>query len=313
MDVTVIIVNYKTPDYIINTIKSIKQMSEGFSYEIIVVDNASGDGSVEKIRKECPDILIIPSEQNLGTSKAYNNAMNKAKGEYVFLLNPDTKLLNNAIFEMLMYLRKHEDVAIVCGNLFDLDGNPTHSYHEEIFDLAYIKQSSSLFNMLLAKMKKKKWDKEFNYTNHPIEIGYACAAAMLMRKEDIDKVGGFDESIFMYGEEAALSFKLKKLGLKTISIPSPRIMHFEGGSFKDKDKATSKFSQNRYERFIKGNYATMEIIEGNGGGKKYYQELLSNEKKKLLPFRLLGKKDKTKITNKKIEIINRCLEELDSE
>ena len=307
MDISVIIVNYKTPNYVIDSIKSIKMQSSDFSYEIIVVDNASGDDSIIKITNAYSDVIIVPSNENLGTSKAYNLAISKSQGEYIFLLNPDTILLNNAIGIMYKYITKHSDTSVVCGNLYDLDNNPTHSYMKENFSLKRIKKSASIFYLISLRFKKNKYFNQFNFSNHPIEIGYACAAAMIMRKSDIEKVGCFDESIFMYGEEAALAYKLRKIGLKNVSIPEPKIMHFEGGSFNDKNK--NNFSEDRYIRFITGNYNAFNIIEGKNGGMNYYKLLLRNERKLKFFYKFLNK-EKYRISNKKIEIIKQKIDSL---
>lgn len=310
MDVTIITVNYKTADFIIGAVESIKTMSKGFTYEIIVVDNASADGSVERICATCPDIKVIASEENLGTSRAYNVAMKEAKGEYIFLLNPDTKLLNNAIFEMWNYIRHHSDTAIVCGNLYDLDENPTHSYLLDRFCLDYIKKTSSIWHIAYMKGSRNKLKKQFNVTGKAIEVGYACAAAMIMRTSDIQKVGMFDESIFMYGEEAAISEKLRKIGKKTVSIPEPRIMHFEGGSFRDRELKKHSFSESRYKRFIKGNYEALEIIDGPGAGKEYYKLLLKREKEYQPIYRILGQNEKMKDSRVKMATLEQELKAL---
>lgn len=310
MDVTIVIVNYKTSNFTIGAIDSIKKQSSGFTYEVIVLDNASGDDSVEKIHNACPNVKVIASKKNLGTSKAYNVAMKEARGDYIFLLSPDTKLLNNAIFEMWEYSRNHYDTAIVCGNLYDLDENPTHSFLLNRFCLDYIKKISSPWHIAFAKINRSKRKNYFNYTDKPIEVGYACGAAMIMRLRDIQKVGMFDERIFMYGEEAVLSEKLRRIGLKTVSIPGPKTMHFDGGSFKDKDLKKSSFSESRFKIFIKGNYEAIEIIDGLGSGEKYYRLLLKREKQYQLIYRVLRQKDKLSVSRAKVSILENALKEL---
>lgn len=309
MDVSVITVNYKTSDFVIGAIKSLREKSSGFSYEVIVIDNASGDGSVDAIKSALPDVRIIESKENLGTSKAYNLGIRNSYGEYVFIMNPDVEFINNAIYEMLVFLRAHPDVAIVCGNLYDLDKNPTHSYLLEEFDLDYIRRGASLTHLLSLRLQKNKFLHQHNFTNKPIEVGYACAAAMLMRKKDTESIGNFDESIFMYGEEAVISHKLREIGLKTVSIPQPKIIHFEGGSFKTRKSDETSFNQRRYRRFIDGNYSTFEVLNGSGGGKDYLNILLRNEKKLSRLYRLLGKKNKYWISQEKIEVITEMIKE----
>ena len=308
MDVSIVSVNYKTADYIIGLEKSIKEHSSGFSYEIIVVDNKSEDGSVEKILEAAPDIRVIESNINLGTTKAYNVAIKQAQGDYVFLINPDTLLLNNAIYYLLSYIRQHDDVGIVCGNLFDLDNNPTHSFLLDQYNLKYIKKVTSLKHVLRIKLFKDVLKNQFNYSQHPIEVGYACAAAMLMKTDIVKQVGMFDESIFMYGEEAVLCEKLRKHGFKTMNIPTSKIIHFEGGSFKDRELKKNSFSENKYKRYINGTYNAFELIDGPGSGLKYLQILLRFEKKYQFINCFLHNKLKIEISKRKEIILKELIE-----
>ena len=302
MDVSIILVNYKTSSLVIGAIESIIKNSCGFSYEIIVVDNASNDNSRSIIENKFSDIVFLASSENLGTSKAYNLAITKSKGDFIFLLNPDTVLLNNAISMMLNFIKNRNDVAVVCGNLYDLDNLPTHSYQLKPVCLKGIKRSYSLFYLIGLRFKKNKLYQQFNFSTKPVEVGYACAAAMMMNKALCEKVGFFDERVFMYGEESVLSQKLRNIGLITMNIPEPRIMHFEGGSFAEKKQKS--FSESWFCRYIDGNFHTFEILEGPGSGVKYYKILLRGEKKLSLFYFFLNRQ-KYLISKQKISILKR--------
>ena len=129
IQVSVIIVSYNTKELTINTIKSVIDKTENVDYEIIVVDNDSKDGSVEELKKTFQDkITIIEPKENLGFGRANNLGIKYAKGEYVFLLNPDTELINNAIKIFYDYMEQNKQVGICGGNLYDKNNNPEASY-----------------------------------------------------------------------------------------------------------------------------------------------------------------------------------------
>ena len=117
--ISIVYVNYKTASLVIDSIKSVKENTTGVDYEIIVVDNASGDYSLDLIRKQY---------DNLGFGKANNLALDQAKGDCILFLNPDTLLLNNALFELYSFLRSSDKIGACGGNLYDEDNKPTTSF-----------------------------------------------------------------------------------------------------------------------------------------------------------------------------------------
>ena len=129
MDVSVIMVNYNTLELTKNTINSVMEKTKDLNYEIILIDNASTDGSVEFFEKEYKDkIIFIKNNENLGFGKANNKGIEIAKGKYVFLLNSDTLLINNAIKILFDFMEKNKNCGVCGGNLFDIDLKPTHSF-----------------------------------------------------------------------------------------------------------------------------------------------------------------------------------------
>ena len=226
VDVSVIIVNYNTWELTVDCIKSIKERTHGVTYEIIVVDNASADASVTNIRKACPDITIIESNENIGFGRANNLAAQSADGKYLFFLNSDTLLVNDAISVLKNYMDFCPNVGICGGNLYDKDMNPNHS-HLRIFpsilndfDLA----TKRLFSRLLSR------DMQFNYSDNPIEVAYVTGADMMIAKSLFDQISGFDSDFFLYYEETELTYRVHRLGYKIMNVPSSMIIHLEGKS-----------------------------------------------------------------------------------
>lgn len=114
--ISIVYVNYKTASLVIDSIKSVKENTTGVDYEIIVVDNASGDYSLDLIRKQYPEVICIQADDNLGFGKANNLALDQAKGDCILFLNPDTLLLNNALFELYSFLRSSDKIG-ACGGI----------------------------------------------------------------------------------------------------------------------------------------------------------------------------------------------------
>ena len=247
MDVSVIIVNYNTMDLTKETIDSIIYKTKGIEYEIILVDNASTDGSIEFFTKNYKNrIIFIKNEENLGFGKANNKGIEVAKGKYIFLLNSDTILINNAIKILYDFMEKNLQCGISGGNLFDKNLNPAHSY--SLAPPGIISEINYYLNFPLKffrKLIKKRND--FNYTNSPKEVVYITGADMMIRASVLNLVGKFDEDFFMYCEEAELSHRVVKNGYKIISIPQAHIIHLESKSTKIKKKKIQMMFESKYK------------------------------------------------------------------
>lgn len=248
MDVSVIIVNYNTLELTKNTIESVFKKTEGLNYEVILVDNASTDGSVEYFENNYKEkIIFIQNRENLGFGKANNKGIEIAKGKYIFLLNSDTLLINNAIKILFDFMEQNIECGVCGGNLYDRDNKPVHSFKKELVniysDFDFIK------NFILKFIYKKRMD--FNYANKNIEVGYITGADMFIRKKMLEKVGIFDSDFFMYFEETELTARIKSSGKKIISVPQAKIIHLEGKSTQFKERKFRMFTESKYKYFYK--------------------------------------------------------------
>ncbi len=302
IDVSIIFVNFKTAKMTKAAIESVISKSCGFSFEIIIVDNSESKEEWDEIERLENDFTkIIDAKSNLGFGKANNLGSSIAKGKYLFFLNTDTLLINNAIYELKTFLDFHSDVGIVGSNLYTIDYKPNHSYVLEVKDLKNEKKNYSFFRLIKNKFKKRRND--FNYTDKPIQInGYVCGAALMIRKNAFNELDGFDKDIFMYAEEALLCYQLiKKLGLKIFNIPSSKIIHFEGGS------QNNCPSQQKIKMLIDGNF----IYFLKAFGEKDALDFLKinckiSSKMKILYILLLNKEKK----NYYINLKNECRKKL---
>lgn len=237
MDVSIIIVNYHSAEMVIDCVNSIYDKTKGVSCEIIVVDNASNDGSVERLSEAFGNrIKLIASPENLGFGKANNLGAVQASGKYLFLLNPDTVLINDAIGILHGYMEDNPNVGVAGGNLYSPEMTPTPSFCRVFDDIALEKERASwrklIGDRILAKLPigQNKPMSEFNHTVLPEKVAYIFGADMMLPRALFEAVGGFDPDFFMYGEEEELTWRITEQGYDVMSVPQAKIIHLEGAT-----------------------------------------------------------------------------------
>ena len=238
MDVSIIIVNYNSIDLTIDCVNSIFQQTEDVKFEIIIVDNASKDKEAERLQAEFENsVKMIEAKTNLGFGKANNLGTKYAAGDYVFFLNPDTVLMNNAVKNLWEEMKNNPDMGCTGGNLYTPERMPCPSFCLRFDDLGTEKRYASWRYLMLSKAEQKLYRKhpalqirrkDFNDTNQKIEAAYIFGADMMVKKKLFEQLGGFDEDFFMYAEEEELSWRIKKRGEKIYNIPQAKIIHLEG-------------------------------------------------------------------------------------
>lgn len=242
MDVSIILVNYNTKELTNNCIKSIIQQTKGISFEIIVVDNASTDGSKE-IFEKTPNITYIYNQTNLGFGNANNIGLTKATGKYIFLLNSDTYLLNNAIYHFWSFAESSkEDIACIGSILYDSKLNINTS---EVEFPTFKRILSASLNKFKFFNSKKTPIKKYKDVCFPQEVEAIIGADIFIKRSIITKLGLFDPKIFMYCEEIDLQRRYADHGYKSVLINTPQIVHLEGQSSK-------KFTAKRNIMFTNG-------------------------------------------------------------
>lgn len=260
MDVSIIIVNYNTSKLILDCVKSIKEKTDSISYEIIVVDNNSPHDDGLILLAENPDVIFIKALENLGFGRANNLGTKHASGEYFFFLNPDTMLINNAIYEMVNFLKTNSGVGACGGNLFDAEGRPTHSY-SRLFP-SIIKEIDYALRRGISKMIFGH-NHEFNHTGKALEVAFVTGADLMIPRSVWNSVGGFSDDFFMYFEETELEYRINKAGFRVYSIPTAKIVHLEGKSF--------TLNVEREKRILRGRFVYFHKVYG-----KVYNNVANN-------------------------------------
>lgn len=231
MDVSIIIVNYNTRELTRNCLSSIYEQTKDIDFEVFVSDNGSTDGSVEMIKKDFPQVNLIENNENLGFGAANNRALKFAKGKYIFYLNSDTVLLNNAVkmfFDYWKNSKEKEKIGALGSWLLDEKENVIHSGGK--FP-SYFHSILSVINCVFRQLGIKK-ERRVNFVkNNFHQIDYVIGADLFLLN---NSNAFFDEQFFMYSEEVDLQFQLEKKNLNRFLICEPKIIHFCGGSDKEK-------------------------------------------------------------------------------
>lgn len=223
-DISIIIVNYKVKEYIIPCIESIyKHTSKSLRYEILVIDNNSNDGSIDAIKSQFSEVKIYENTENIGFSKAVNQGAETAIGKYIFILNPDTKLIEDSISILFTFLEKNETVAVVGPAIVTESGIKQQSYWKEP---TLINTILSIYHLDFLNYKK-------NYRNEigdkTILVDAISGGAFFVQRDVFQNLNGYHPNLF-WMEDIDFCTKVRKLDNKIIYYPETKIIHYGGKS-----------------------------------------------------------------------------------
>lgn len=233
MKLSVIIVNYNVQYFLEQCLMSVEKALVGIDAEVFVVDNVSKDDSVEMVRNKFPQVVLIANQENVGFSRANNQAMRLAKGEYVLLLNPDTLVEEDTFKKCIQWMDEHPQGGGLGVRMVDGSGKflpeskrgipfPMTSFYKISGLYRLFPHSSSINHYYMGNLSEME--------NNEVEI--LSGAYMFMRKKALDEVGLLDEDFFMYGEDIDLSWRILKGGYKNYYLADTRIIHYKGESTK---------------------------------------------------------------------------------
>ena len=228
----ILIVTWNVRDLLLRCLASVPAAAGLLSYEIVVVDNASDDGTLEALREAFPGVKVIANTQNRGFSGGNNQALATAVGAYLFLLNPDTELRAGAITALHHFLETHPQVGIVGPMLRYGDGSLQAS-RRRFPSLATLFSESTIIQEYLPYLP---FFASFYISDHsPNErqtVDWIVGAAMFVRRAVYEQIGGLDEGFFMYSEELDWCRRAVAAGWQVAYEPAAEVVHFEGRSSK---------------------------------------------------------------------------------
>lgn len=230
-DVAVLIVTYNSEEQIGECLRSVIEQRKSVSQEIIVVDNASTDGTVDLIRREFPEVTLITPGQNLGFAKGVNLAAQHASADYVLLLNPDTVILDHAIDVLVQFARANPRHALYGGRTLKPDGSLEPSSCWGLPSLwsfamfAFGLSTAAKRNRLLDPESLGGWERDTVR-----EVGIITGCFLLVERDAWQRLQGLDERYFMYGEDADFAMRAWRAGYRPVICPDARLIHEVGQS-----------------------------------------------------------------------------------
>lgn len=239
IDLSIIIVNYKTKDLLDKCLQSILKNIEQIGLEIIVTDNDSQDNSIQMLKEGYPQVILIENQQNLGFAKACNQGIKRSRGKYLFFLNPDTFITENIFQNIIDCFEGNSQVGIGGCYVFYPNGTLQASFFKFTTLQNTIGKMFSLFRFLPRSNLTEGFFWDYPPNKIPPEVDRVLGGAMIIRRDALEEIGGFDELYFLYSEEEDLCYRAKEKGWRVSPIPNTRVFHHHGqSSLKDLKNAT---------------------------------------------------------------------------
>jgi GT2 family glycosyltransferase len=260
MQVSIIIINYNTYQFTCNCIQSIYDTTKNIDFEIILVDNASVECDAQIFKQKYPEIILIKNEKNIGFAGGNNTGILYSKGEYVLLLNSDTRLLNNAIELGYNRLKREKNIVGLSGQLLSEDSNIQHPAGKFLYISSLLLKLTGIDRLYNKKKREERFlGFDFDHTRE-IKADWLWGTFLLLRKNVIDEMPDkkLPDNFFMYGEDVEWGYTINNLGYELIYFPDARIIHYGGKSgHKNVNRTIRKNLYNILKRYRSATYATI--------------------------------------------------------
>jgi N-acetylglucosaminyl-diphospho-decaprenol L-rhamnosyltransferase len=230
VDLSVVIVNWNVRDLLRTCLRSVlAEARPDFTVEAIVVDNGSHDGSVEMLREEFPTVVLIANTRNRGFTGGNNDGLAVARGRVVMLLNPDTEVRAGALGALVSYLDTHPEAGAAGPQLLNPDGS-VQSSRRRFPTLATALFESTWLQPLAPRGVPRDYYVLDRRDDETCAVDWVTGAALAVRREAFERVGGLDERFFMYSEELDWCRRIRQAGWQIVYLPQAQIVHHEGKS-----------------------------------------------------------------------------------
>jgi GT2 family glycosyltransferase len=252
LDMSIVLVCWNNKAYLDPCLKSLYEGGLKSSFDVVVVDNGSTDGSQQMLAEKYPEVILVQNEGNVGLGKASNQGIKATNGRHVLLLNNDTLVNGPALDVLVDYLDAHPEAGATAGKLLNPDGS---------FQSGYAPFSTLLEEFLIVThIGEMLWPGYPSHgdSNEIKAAGWMSSACLLVRRTALDQVGLLDEGYFIYGDEADLQYRLNKAGWKVAFLPNSSIIHF-GGRSMDRWKRRKMVYRGKM-MFYKNNYGFLSTL-----------------------------------------------------
>lgn len=230
LKISIIIVNWNVKDLLRDCLQSVFASRCGQALEVVVVDNASHDGSTTMVSAEFPQVILIASDKNLGFARGNNLGMTHATGDFIFFLNPDTTLAEDTLMYLAAYLEEHPGVGVVGPQLRYPDGTVQSSRRRFPTVGSVFLESTLLEQWLPNNHTAQQYRFADQPDTAPMPVDWLMGAALFVRKEVWTQVGPFDDTLFMYFEETDWCRRCVESGWQIHYVPEAQVIHYEGQS-----------------------------------------------------------------------------------
>lgn len=263
VNLSIVIVNWNTRELLVRCLQSVYDTVSGLDFEVLVVDNASADGSSEAVQRQFPAVRLTQNTANAGFARACNQGIRESVAGYVLLLNPDTEVMSGAVQTLVQFMEEHRRAGAVGPMVLHPDRTlqascyPMPTLWRELLRLMHLERFS-----VHAQYEQRKWD-----PNRVRAVEVIQGDCLLVRRESLSQVGLFDEDYFMYTEEVDLCYRLLRQGWSIFWVPKARIVHHGGQS-------TRQVAQRMFIELYRSKLTFFRKTRGKWGSVAYKMLLL---------------------------------------
>jgi len=225
-ELSISVVTYNNEKEILNLLKGIYKFSSNISFKVFVIDNESKDGTVKLIEKNYPEVEMIKSKKNIGFGRAHNLILERIESEFHLIINPDVIITSKVIKNLIFYLKKHKEAAMVTPKILNPDGSVQSLPKKDPKFIYMLSGKLEKYSNFFSKIRKKytMYNQESS-AQKPFCIDFCTGCFMMIRTKIFKELNGFDDRFFMYLEDADLSRRARKYG-KIVFLPTETIVHF---------------------------------------------------------------------------------------
>jgi GT2 family glycosyltransferase len=263
---SIIIVSYNARDHLARCLTILYSRTQNLSFETIVVENASNDGSRYMLAQCFPQVRVIHSDQNLGFAKGCNLGARHVAGAYLLFLNSDTEVISDALSVLSRFLDEHKQVGVVSARLVYPD------LSEQGVARSFPTPANAIWGrttLLTRAFPRNRFSRRYlvsreNRSSEPFGVDWVSGACLMVRADIFRDLGGYDETFFMYWEDADLCFRVKQRSWSVFSVPAAVVIHHEGGSSRRKARLIMEFHRSAYRYYrkhhVKSTFSVLHLL-----------------------------------------------------